>query len=298
MPDIDIDFCIEGREKVINYIKDQYGHKSVAQIITFGSMKAKSVIRDVGRVLGMGYGDVDKIAKMIPDDLKITIEKAQKVNKDLKNLIKQDAACQNLISISKKLEGLHRHASTHAAGIVIAPGPLMDYVPLYKNPSTHDITTQIEMVSLEEMGLLKMDFLGLRNLTVIQKTIKMIERNQNLKIDIDEIDLTDSEVYKLFANGNTVGIFQFESRGMREYLKKLNPTCIEDLIAMNSLYRPGPMANIPEFIDRKNNKKEINYLHPDLEPILKETYGIIVYQEQVMQIGSIIGGFTLFNQMR
>ena len=201
MPDIDIDFCIEGREKVINYIKDQYGHKSVAQIITFGSMKAKSVIRDVGRVLGMGYGDVDKIAKMIPDDFKITIEKAQKVNKDLKNLIKQDAACQNLISISKKLEGLHRHASTHAAGIVIAPGPLMDYVPLYKNPSTHDITTQIEMVSLEEMGLLKMDFLGLRNLTVIQKTIKMIERNQNLKIDIDEIDLTDSEVYKLFANG-------------------------------------------------------------------------------------------------
>ena len=293
MPDIDIDFCIEGREKVINYIKDQYGHKSVAQIITFGSMKAKSVIRDVGRVLGMGYGDVDKIAKMIPDDLKITIEKAQKVNKDLKNLIKQDAACQNLISISKKLEGLHRHASTHAAGIVIAPGPLMDYVPLYKNPSTNDITTQIEMVSLEEMGLLKMDFLGLRNLTVIQKTIKMIERNHNLKIDIDEIDLTDSEVYKLFANGNTVGIFQFESRGMREYLKKLNPTCIEDLIAMNSLYRPGPMANIPEFIDRKNNKKEIKYLHPDLEPILNETYGIIVYQEQVMQIGSIIGGFTL-----
>ena len=142
--------------------------------------------------------------------------------------------------------------------LIIAPGPLMDYVPLYKNPSTHDITTQIEMVSLEEMGLLKMDFLGLRNLTVIQKTIKMIERNQNLKIDIDEIDLTDSEVYKLFANGNTVGIFQFESRGMREYLKKLNPTCIEDLIAMNSLYRPGPMANIPEFIDRKNNRKEIN----------------------------------------
>ncbi len=293
MPDIDIDFCIEGREKVINYIKEQYGHKSVAQIITFGSMKAKSVIRDVGRVLGMSYGEVDSIAKMIPDDLKMTIDKAQKVNKDLKKLIKQDAACQNLINISKKLEGLHRHASTHAAGIVIAPGPLMHYVPLYKNPSTDDITTQIEMVSLEEMGLLKMDFLGLRNLTVINKTINMIKQNHSKVIDIDKIDLNDQEVYKLFSNGNTVGIFQFESRGMRDYLKKLNPTCIEDLIAMNSLYRPGPMANIPEFIDRKNNNKEIKYLHSDLEPILKETYGIIVYQEQVMQIGSMIGGFTL-----
>ena len=293
MPDIDIDFCIEGREKVINYIKERYGHKSVAQIITFGSMKAKSVIRDVGRVLGMTYGEVDKIAKMIPDDLKITIDKAEKVNQDLKKLIKQDAACKNLINISKKLEGLHRHASTHAAGIVIAPGPLMHYVPLYKNPSTDDITTQIEMISLEEMGLLKMDFLGLRNLTVIDKTIKMIEKNHGKKIDIDQIDLNDPKVYELFSNGNTVGIFQFESRGMRDYLKKLKPTTIEDLIAMNSLYRPGPMANIPEFIDRKNNKKEIKYLHPDLEPILKETYGIIVYQEQVMQIGSKIGGFTL-----
>ena len=189
MPDIDIDFCIEGREKVINYIKERYGHKSVAQIITFGSMKAKSVIRDVGRVLGMTYGEVDKIAKMIPDDLKITIDKAEKVNQDLKKLIKQDAACKNLINISKKLEGLHRHASTHAAGIVIAPGPLMHYVPLYKNPSTDDITTQIEMISLEEMGLLKMDFLGLRNLTVIDKTIKMIEKKNCKKKGFVTIDL-------------------------------------------------------------------------------------------------------------
>ena len=293
MPDIDIDFCIEGREKVINYIKKQYGEKSVAQIITFGSMKAKSVIRDVGRVLGMSYGEVDKIAKMIPDDLKMTIEKAQKINKDLAALIKQDSNCNNLINHSQKLEGLHRHASTHAAGIVIAPGPLMQYVPLFKNPSTNDITTQIEMNSLEEMGLLKMDFLGLRNLTVINKTIKMINHNHNISINIDTIDLCDEEVYKLFSSGNTIGIFQFESRGMRDYLKKLNPNSIEDLIAMNSLYRPGPMANIPEFIDRKNNNKTIKYLHPDLEPILKETYGIIVYQEQVMQIGSVIGGFTL-----
>ena len=293
MPDIDIDFCVEGREKVINYIKSQYGEKSVAQIITFGSMKAKSVIRDVGRVLGMSYGEVDKIAKMIPNDLKMTIDKAQKINKDLAKLIKQDSTCRNLIRQSKKLEGLHRHASTHAAGIVIAPGPLMQYVPLFKNPSTNDITTQIEMNSLEEMGLLKMDFLGLRNLTVIHKTIKMINQNHSTFINIDNIDLCDSDVYKLFSSGNTIGIFQFESRGMRDYLKKLNPTCIEDLIAMTSLYRPGPMANIPEFLARKNNSKSIEYLHSDLEPILKETYGIIVYQEQVMQIGSVIGGFTL-----
>ncbi len=293
MPDIDIDFCVEGRERVINYIKKTYGEKSVAQIITFGSMKAKSVIRDVGRVLGMSYTEVDKIAKMIPDDLKMTIDKAQKINKDLAKLIKQDSACNQLIKHSKKLEGLHRHASTHAAGIVIAPGPLMQYVPLFKNPSTNDITTQIEMNSLEEMGLLKMDFLGLRNLTVINKTIQMIHKNHSAVININTIDLYDQEVYKLFACGNTVGIFQFESRGMRDYLKKLNPSCIEDLIAMNSLYRPGPMANIPEFIDRKNNNKSIEYLHSDLEPILKETYGIIVYQEQVMQIGSVIGGFTL-----
>jgi len=293
MPDIDIDFCVEGREKVINYIKKQYGEKSVAQIITFGSMKAKSVIRDVGRVLGMSYGEVDKIAKMIPNDLKMTIDKAQKINKDLAKLIKQDSTCRNLIMHSQKLEGLHRHASTHAAGIVIAPGPLMQYVPLFKNPSTNDITTQIEMNSLEEMGLLKMDFLGLRNLTVINKTIKMINQNHSILINIENIDLCDLDVYKLFASGNTIGIFQFESRGMRDYLKKLNPNCIEDLIAMTSLYRPGPMANIPEFLARKNNNKTIKYLHPDLEPILKETYGIIVYQEQVMQIGSIIGGFTL-----
>ena len=293
MPDIDIDFCVEGREKVINYIKNQYGEESVAQIITFGSMKAKSVIRDVGRVLGMSYGEVDKIAKMIPNDLKMTIQKAQSLNKDLDKLVKQDTRCNKLILHSKKLEGLHRHASTHAAGIVIAPGPLMDYVPLFRNPSTHDITTQIEMNSLEEIGLLKMDFLGLRNLTVINKAINMINHNYNQSITLDDIDLLDSKVYELFSNGNTIGIFQFESRGMRDYLKKLKPNCIEDLIAMNSLYRPGPMANIPEFLERKNNAKTISYLHPDLEPILKETYGIIVYQEQVMQIGSIIGGFTL-----
>ena len=293
MPDIDIDFCIEGREKVINYIKDQYGKESVAQIITFGTMKAKSVLRDVGRVLGLSYGEVDQIAKMVPNELKMTLEKAEKMNPELKKIASIDETHKELIDFSKVLEGMHRHASTHAAGVVIAPGPLTDYVPLFKSPSTGDISTQIEMTELEDLGLLKMDFLGLRNLTVINKAVLMIEKNHNLSVDISQIDLEDQKVYSMFADGRTTGIFQFESDGMREYLKQLKPTTIGDLIAMNALYRPGPMSNIPEFINRKNGASKIDYIHTSLEPILKETYGIIVYQEQVMQISQIIGKFTL-----
>jgi DNA polymerase-3 subunit alpha len=194
---------------------------------------------------------------------------------------------------SKVLEGLHRHSSTHAAGVVIAPGPLTDYVPLYKPPGTNDVATQIEMNELEDMGLLKMDFLGLRNLTVINKTIKAIQKNSGKKINIDKLDLTDKKTFELFSLGKTIGVFQFESGGMREYLKQLKPTSIEDLIAMNALYRPGPMKNIPDFIARKHGKSKITYLHPTLESVLKETYGIIVYQEQVMQISQIIGAFSL-----
>jgi len=293
MPDIDIDFCIEGRERVITYIKERYGYDSVAQIITFGTMKAKSVLRDVGRVLGMSYGEVDRIAKMVPNELKITLEKAEKMNPDLKKISSIDETHKELIDFSKVLEGMHRHASTHAAGVVIAPGPLTDYVPLFKSPSTGDITTQTEMNALEDLGLLKMDFLGLRNLTVINKAVLMIEKNHGAKVDIAKIDLEDEKVFALFAKARTTGIFQFESDGMREYLNQLKPTCIGDLIAMNALYRPGPMANIPEFIARKNGISKINYIHPSLETVLKETYGIIVYQEQVMQISQIIGGFTL-----
>ena len=293
MPDIDIDFCIEGREKVINYIKERYGHDSVAQIITFGTMKAKSVLRDVGRVLGMSYSEVDRIAKMVPNELKMTLEKAEKMNPDLKKISSIDETHKELMDFSKVLEGLHRHASTHAAGVVIAPGPLTDYVPLFKSPSTGDITTQTEMTALEDLGLLKMDFLGLRNLTVINKAVLMIDKNHGKKVDIAKIDLEDEKVFTLFAKARTTGIFQFESDGMREYLKQLKPTCIGDLIAMNALYRPGPMANIPEFIARKNGSSKIDYIHPTLESVLKETYGIIVYQEQVMQISQIIGGFTL-----
>ena len=204
-----------------------------------------------------------------------------------------DATYKELIDFSKVLEGMHRHASTHAAGVVIAPGPLTDYVPLFKSPSTGDITTQTEMGALEDLGLLKMDFLGLRNLTVINKAVLMIEKNHGEKIDISKIDLEDEKVFALFTKAQTIGIFQFESDGMREYLNQLKPTSIGDLIAMNALYRPGPMANIPEFIARKNGLSIIDYIHPSLETVLKETYGIIVYQEQVMQIGSVIGGFTL-----
>ena len=293
MPDIDIDFCVEGRERVIDYIKSKYGKTSVAQIITFGTMKAKSSIRDVGRVMGMPYGQVDNIAKMIPNDPKMTIDKAMKLNKDLKSTYDDNDTVRSLIDHSKVLEGMNRHASTHAAGIVIAPGPLTDYVPLYKNPSTNDITTQADMKSVEDLGLLKMDFLGLRNLTVIDKTLKIIKRRHNKEIDIRSIDLSDSKVFKLFSRGQTVGIFQFESSGIQEHLKSLQPEAFEDLIVMNSMYRPGPMGNIPEYIKRKHGESEIRYLHPSLEEILKESCGIIVYQEQVMQIANKIGGFTL-----
>ncbi|MBI44851.1 MAG: DNA polymerase III subunit alpha [Candidatus Marinimicrobia bacterium] len=294
MPDIDIDFCIEGREKVIDYIKAKYGHKSVAQIITFGTMKAKSVIRDVGRVLGMSYAEVDSIAKLVPNELNIKLDKASKLNPELGNISKKSDLHNNLMEYSKILEGCHRHASTHAAGVVIAPGPLTDYVPLFKNTSTNDIATQADMNGLEDLGLLKLDFLGLRNLTVINKTLNLISLRHNQTVEINQIDLYDKNVYaNIFANGHTTGIFQFESDGMKEYLAQLKPTGIEDLIALNALYRPGPMANVPEFIDRKHGKSPIVYIHQTLEPILKETYGIIVYQEQVMQISSEIGGFSL-----
>ena len=289
MPDIDIDFCIERRGEVINYIKDQYGENSVTQIITFGKMKAKQVVRDVGRVMGYSFSDVDKIAKAIPNELNITLEKALEKNPELQKMA--EGEYEELMNHSKVLEGMNRHASIHAAGVVIAPGELTDYVPLYKS-STDDITSQYDMKGLEDLGLLKMDFLGLRNLTVIDKTIKLIEK-KGKEVDLEKLKFNNNDVYKLFSKGHTIGVFQFESSGMREYLKKLKPSVIEDLIAMNALYRPGPMQNIDDFISRKHGRKKIVYPHPLMEPILKETYGIIVYQEQVMQIAHEIAGFTL-----
>ena len=289
MPDIDIDFCIERRGEVIDYIKTQYGESSVSQIITFGSMKAKQVIRDVGRVMGYTFSEVDRLAKAIPDELNITLENAIKKSPEFREMSENEY--KELVEHSLVLEGMNRHASIHAAGVVIAPGDLTNYVPLYKS-SSGDVTTQYDMKGLEDLGLLKMDFLGLRNLTVINKALNLIELKGE-QVEIDKVSMEEPEVYKLFANGLTIGVFQFESSGMREFLKKLKPTVIGDLIAMNALYRPGPMNNIDNFISRKQGNKKIEYPHPSLVPILEETYGIIVYQEQVMQIAHDIAGFSL-----
>ena len=291
MPDIDIDFCYERRAEVIDYIKQRYGENSVTQIITFGKLKARQVVRDVGRVLGLSYADVDRIAKMIPLGPGVTLDTALKNSPDLQKVAGQDKDHEELIEYSKTLEGMNRHASTHAAGVVIAPGELTDYIPLYKSPQG-DVTSQFDMKGLEDLGLLKMDFLGLRNLTVIEQTVTLL-KERGIEIDTASIPLDDPAVYKTFSKGDTVGVFQFESAGMREYLKKLKPTCIEDLIAMNALYRPGPMEHIDDFIKRKHGRKKIDYIHPALKPILKETYGIIVYQEQVMELANKVAGFSL-----
>ena len=290
MPDIDIDFCVERRGQVIDYLKSIYGEDSVTQIITFGKMNARAVIRDVGRVMSYSYSEVDKIAKMIPEGPKVTLDQALKQNSDLRSVSQTNY--KELIDNAKVLEGMTRHTSIHAAGVVVAPGDLTDFVPLYRS-SQGDVTTQYDMKELESIGLLKMDFLGLRNLTVIDKTIDLIKKRFDKEIDIDEIDMEDPKVYELFAKGLTVGIFQFESAGMREFLKKLKPKGIDGLIAMNALYRPGPMQNIDRYIKRAHGKEKVEYVHPLLEEALKETYGIIVYQEQVMQIANIIAGFTL-----
>ncbi|SVC23212.1 uncharacterized protein METZ01_LOCUS276066, partial [marine metagenome] len=240
MPDIDIDFCIERRGEVIDYIKKRYGENSVTQIITFGKMKARQVVRDVGRVMGYSFGDVDRVAKAIPNELNITLDAALNKSPDLQTMA--NGEFKELVDYSKVLEGMNRHASTHAAGVVITPSDLTDYMPLYKS-SQGDITSQYDMKSLENLGLLKMDFLGLRNLTVIDHTIKLLQQ-KDVIIKIEKIPMDDAKVYKLFAKGLTIGVFQFESSGMREFLKKLKPTHFEDLIAMNALYRPGPMKNI------------------------------------------------------
>ena len=295
MPDIDIDFADNKRERVIDYVKNKYGEKSVAQIVTFGTMSARAALKDVGRVLGIQLSVIDSITKQIPVvQGKVTpIEEALKTVPDLKWVNQSsDEKIKLLIETAKVLEGMNRNLSTHAAGVVIAPGDISDYVPMYKTPQT-DYMTQYNMKDLEDAGLLKMDFLGLRTLTVIDDALKMIELVHHVKLDIDRIPEDDEKTLELFTRGQTVALFQFESTGMQDYLRKLKPTSIHDLVAMNALYRPGPMGNIPDFIDRKNGKQKISYLHPKLEPILRETYGIIVYQEQVIKIASEIGGLSL-----
>lgn len=294
MPDIDIDFCMERRDEVINYVTQKYGQQNVAQIITFGTMAARGVIRDVGRALNMPYAEVDKIAKLVPNVLNITLNEAIQQEERLKEIEDDGAQGALLLKNARTLEGLARHASTHAAGIVITPKALTEYVPLYKG-SKGEIMTEYPMGNLEKIGLLKMDFLGLRTLTVIENTLKFIEQSRQVKLDINNIPMDDGKTFESLGDANTIGIFQLESSGMRDLLRRMRPDCFEDLIALVALFRPGPLGSgmVDDFISGKSGKTKIKYPHPLLENVLKETYGVMVYQEQVMQSASILAGFSL-----
>lgn len=294
LPDIDIDFCYARRPEVINYVTKKYGQENVAQIITFGTMQARAVIRDVGRVMGMSYADVDRIAKMIPPEPNINLKDALEAENDLSQLYESDDQVKKLIEIALSLEGLLRHASVHAAGVVISDSSLTDYMPLFKS-GDDQITTGFSMDALGKIGLLKVDFLGLRTLTVIQQTIDLIQKRRDKAINIEEINLSDEKTFKLLCSAQTMGIFQLESSGMRDLLRKLEPEYFEDLIALLALYRPGPIGSgmLDDFIRRRHGKIAVRYDHEKLEPILKTTHGIIVYQEQVMQIVSELGGLSL-----
>lgn len=296
MPDIDIDFDYVRRAEIIDYVTEKYGPENVTQIITYGTMKARAVLRDVGRVLGMPFGEVDRIAKMVPEDLGMTLERALELNPEFAALRGESELYEKLIRYSLTLEGLTRHASTHAAGVLITPDPLVEHVPLYKN-NKDEVTTQWDMVTCEQVGLLKMDFLGLRTLTVIEEALRMVNAGcaEDEKVEAGDIPLDDPATYELLRRGDTVGLFQVESGGMRDILTRLQPTMFEEIVATNALFRPGPLGSgmHDDFIDRKHGRKKIRYLHPDLEPILRETYGTIVYQEQVMQIASVYGGYSM-----
>ena len=290
MPDIDIDFCYERRQEVINYVIEKYGADKVAQIITFGTMKAKAAVRDVGRAINMSYGDVDVVAKAIPFDLKMTIDKALDMNAELRASYEEDRRVKELLDTAKALEGMARHASTHAAGVVISKKSINEYVPLYL--AEKGISTQFTMGTIEELGLLKMDFLGLRNLTVIRDALELIEKNHGVTINLSKMTYDDKDTFELISSGNTQGVFQLESSGMTQFMKNLKPDCFEDIVAGISLYRPGPMASIPTYIENKKNPKGIEYIDQSLEPILSVTYGCLVYQEQVMQIVRDLAGYT------
>ena len=296
LPDIDIDFCERRRGEVIAYVTRKYGRDNVAQIITFGTMKARAVVRDVGRTMGMSYADVDRVAKAVPPALDMTLEKALEESPALKTLEQQDPQVTELIAVAKRLEGITRHASVHAAGVVIAPEPVTEYAPVYKNQKD-EITTQWAMKEIERIGLLKMDFLGLSTLTLLHDAVAHIQDTTGERIALDLLPLEDSKTYQLFSEGRTLGIFQFESSGMRDTLRKAKPERFEDLIALNALYRPGPLRGgvIDDFIARKHGRVAIKYELPALEPILKETYGVIAFQEQVMRIASDLAGFSMGN---
>jgi len=294
LPDIDIDFCERRRGEVIEYVTRKYGRENVAQIITFGTMKAKAVVRDVGRVLEMPFADVDKVAKQIPAALDMTLDKALEENPILRDMEKNDPKVKELLNVAKRLEGMTRHASVHAAGVVIAPSAITNYAPLYKG-ARDEIVTQWSMKDIERVGLLKMDFLGLSTLTLICDAIAEIKRTTGQVLDIDAIPLDDPKTYQIFQDGQTYGVFQFESSGMRDILRKAKPQRLDDLIALNALYRPGPLRSgmVDDYIARKQGKTEVKYELPELEPVLADTYGVIAYQEQVMRISNVVAGFTL-----
>lgn len=295
MPDIDIDFCIEGRERVINYVREKYGHDKVGQIITFGTMMAKGAIKDVARALGFAFEDSNAITNLIPDQLKITLKESLEQEPRLKELIESNPKAQKLFDVALRLEGLTRHASKHAAGIVISPEPIDQVLPIYVPPKSNDIVTQYAMTELESLGFLKMDLLGLKNLTLIDRVIALIEKNYGIAIDINKLPLDDPKTFALVGEGKTSGVFQLESDGLKEVLRKLKPEKFEDIIAVNALYRPGPLGSgmVDDFIERRHGRQKIHYLFPELEPVLQETYGVIVYQEQVMKIASAIAGYSL-----
>ena len=294
MPDIDIDFCVNGRDEVIRYVAEKYGRENVGQIITFGTMKARAVIRDVGRVLGMPYGEVDRIAKLVSPGPGVTLEKAIQDEPELKKMEQGEAGQHKLLKIARSLEGLARHASTHASGVVISDRPLVEYLPLFKG-TNDEVMTQFTMDQIEKLGLIKFDFLGLKTLTVIKQTLGLIERTTGQRIDIDRIPLDDEATYRLCGEGRTTGVFQLESSGMKDLLRRLRPEVFEDLVALVALYRPGPLGSnmVDEFITGKHGKTRIKYPLPQLEPILRETYGVILYQEQVMKIAQVLAKYTL-----
>lgn len=297
MPDIDVDFCIRGRAQVIQYVKDKYGADRVAQIATFGTLKAKAAIKDVGRALGFSFAETDAIAKLIPapkQGFDYPLTESIKMEPRLQDLLKTDPRVKNLMDHALRLEGLTRHASTHAAGVVLSNLPLVDHLPLFVDKEG-GIVTQFDMGSVEKIGLVKFDFLGLKTLTLIYDCLKLIETTREVKVDLEHLPLDDKQTYRLLCNGNTTGVFQLESTGIREMTVKIRPNCFEDLVAILALYRPGPLDSgmAEEYIKRKHGKEKIKYLHPLLEPVLKDTYGVIVYQEQVMQIAQVLGGYSM-----
>ncbi|MCK4236658.1 MAG: DNA polymerase III subunit alpha, partial [Candidatus Krumholzibacteria bacterium] len=294
MPDIDVDFSDDRRQEVIEYVIEKYGKENVCQIITFGRMAARAVVRDVGRVLKVPYGEVDKLAKMIPSQPGTTLSKALSFVPELKERYEQDPAVKRLIDLSLSLEGLARHASTHAAGIVITPSRLVDHVPLFRT-NRGEVTTQYEMKVLEEMGILKIDVLGLRTLSEIDGTLELIREHEGVQLGMDRIPLDDPAAFELLQKGRTIGVFQLESSGMRDLLRRIVPTTFGDITAVNALYRPGPLGSdmVSDFIECKHGRKEISYVNKKLEPILRETYGVILYQEQVLRIAHELAGLSL-----